>query len=122
MNGLLKRQRHPFIPAQAGIQSYILGAFGLSPWATTLLALCGQVSRTRVCPLVDQSRQWRILAGERLSAYDPKRTFDFRKPRSKELSICVFAFETHLAVSLKAKHAMRKTSAVQTDRSAMKYR
>jgi putative tryptophan/tyrosine transport system substrate-binding protein len=40
----------------------------------TALALSGQTSRTRVCPLLDQSGQRWILAGDGLSAYDPKRT------------------------------------------------
>src|SRR5450756_1545708 len=34
----------------------------------------GQFSRTRVCPLLDQSRQRSILAGDGLSAYDPTAT------------------------------------------------
>jgi len=41
-----------------------------------LLALSGQSSSTRVCPLLDNSGQSRVLAGEGLSANDPKRTFD----------------------------------------------
>ena len=39
------------------------------------LALNGQSNRTRVCPLLDQSRQRWILARNGLSAFDPKRTF-----------------------------------------------
>jgi hypothetical protein len=39
-----------------------------------LLALSGQSDRADVCPLLDQSRQRRSLAGDRLSANDPKRT------------------------------------------------
>jgi hypothetical protein len=39
-----------------------------------LLALSGQSSRTRVCPLLDQSGQRWILAGDGLSAYDPTAT------------------------------------------------
>jgi len=38
------------------------------------MALSGQFSRTRVCPLLDQSRQRWILARDGLSAFDPKRT------------------------------------------------
>jgi hypothetical protein len=39
-----------------------------------LLAQSGQSNRTRVCPLLDQSRQSWILAGDGLSAYDPTAT------------------------------------------------
>src|ERR1039458_3598424 len=36
-----------------------------------LVAQSGQSSCAHVCPLLDQSRQRRILAGDGLSAYDP---------------------------------------------------
>jgi hypothetical protein len=39
-----------------------------------LLALSGQPSRTRVCPLLDQSGQSWILARDGLSAFDPTAT------------------------------------------------
>jgi len=39
-----------------------------------LLALSGQSSRTRICPLSGNSGQRWILACDGLSAYDPKRT------------------------------------------------
>ena len=42
-----------------------------------LLALSGQFSRTRVCPLLDNSGQKWILARDGLSAIDPKRTSAF---------------------------------------------
>ena len=38
------------------------------------LALNGRSDRTRVCPLLDNSGQSRILARDGLSANDPKRT------------------------------------------------
>jgi hypothetical protein len=39
-----------------------------------LLALSGQSDRARVCPLLNQSGQSRVLARCGLSAFDPKRT------------------------------------------------
>ena len=39
------------------------------------MAQSGQSDRGRVCPLLDKSRQTRVLAGDGLSAFDPKRTF-----------------------------------------------
>ena len=39
-----------------------------------LLALSGQSSHARVCPLLDNSGQSRISAQVHLSAFDPKRT------------------------------------------------
>ena len=41
-----------------------------------LLALNGQTSRTRVCPLLDNSGQRWVLARDALSAYDPEQTFN----------------------------------------------
>jgi hypothetical protein len=38
------------------------------------MALSGQSSRTRVCPLLDQSGQTWILGRDGLSTFDPKRT------------------------------------------------
>jgi hypothetical protein len=46
------------------------------------LALSGQSNRTRVCPLLDQSGQRLILAGDGLSAYDPQRTLSVRRRSS----------------------------------------
>jgi hypothetical protein len=42
------------------------------------LALSGQSNRTRVCPLLDQSGQRSILAGDGLSAFDPTATLVVR--------------------------------------------
>jgi len=39
------------------------------------MAISGQTSRTRVCPLLDQSGQSWILARDGLSAFDPQRPF-----------------------------------------------
>jgi hypothetical protein len=39
-----------------------------------LMALSGQSSRARFCPLLDNSGQRRILGRDGLSAYDPTRT------------------------------------------------
>jgi hypothetical protein len=39
----------------------------------------GQSNRTRECPLLDQSRQNSILAGDGLSANDPKQSSGARK-------------------------------------------
>ena len=43
--------------------------------AVTPMAFSGQYSCARVCPLLDKSGQRSILAGDGLSANDPKRTF-----------------------------------------------
>ena len=43
--------------------------------APSAMAQSGRCSRTSACPLLDQSGQSRILAGDGLSAYDPKRTW-----------------------------------------------
>jgi hypothetical protein len=50
------------------------------------MALSGQTNRARVCPLLDNSGQGWILAGNGLSANDPKQTFSrYANPMSSGL-------------------------------------
>jgi hypothetical protein len=63
----------------------------------TRLALGGQSSCASVCPLLDESGQRLILAGEELSAFDPKQTLAVHCGLSQNQRIHGDANGIHLA-------------------------